>query len=77
MQSAAAARMASLVTVAPVTASTSAVCPVMMALAIWSPILPPISGVSPETSMTQSVMLYSSKVMVTETSLPIPLALEV
>ena len=65
---------ASEVTVAPETASTSADWAFMMRSTILSPIAPPMAGVSPETSITTSVMLVSSKVMVTVTSLPMPLA---
>ena len=74
MQLAAAAFTASAVMVAPETASTSADWAFRMASAIWPPILPPMSGVSPETSIFTSVILVLSKVMVTFTSLPMPRA---
>ena len=74
MQAAAAWRMASLVTVAPETASTSALWADRIASCICSPISAPMPFVSPETSISTSVMLLASKVIVTLTSLPMPLA---
>ena len=74
IQSAAAVRMALDVTVAPVTALTSAVWAVRIASSICPPIFPPMSAVSPDTSMLTAVMASSSKVMVTVTSLWMPRA---
>ena len=67
----AASLTAVLVTVAPVTASTSALCPLMIASLSFSAATSPKPCVSPAASMTTSVMLVSSKVMVTVTS-PMP-----
>ena len=62
-----------LASVAPVTASTSQFWPLRRASFIASPMRAPISAVSPETSTSTSVMLSALKVMVTVTSLTLPL----
>ena len=74
IQSAAAVRIALDVTVAVATTSTSADCFCIIASDICGPILPPMSGVSPDTSMSTAVMALSLNVMVTFTSLAMPLA---
>ena len=74
IQSATAFLTASEVTVAPETASTST--PWAFRMASWSlgAAAPPSSGVSPAASMMTSVISVSLKVMVTLTSLAMPLA---
>ena len=74
---AAASLMALEVMVAPETASTSLVWASRMVLASSSAATPPMLSVSPEASMTTSVIFSASKVMVTETSPLMPAAVAV
>ena len=71
-QSAAALRTASLVCVAPPTASTSAVWASRIACSSWVAAVPPMVLVSEAASMLASVIAAVSNVMVTVTSPPKP-----
>ena len=74
MQSATAFLTASVVTVAPETASTSTPCASRMACSSTGAALPPSSGVSPEASILTLRISLSLNSMVTLTSLAMPLA---
>ena len=73
----AASLMALEVMVAPATASTSLDCASRMAVVSCSAAAPPMLSVSPEASITTSVIFSASKVMVTVTSPLMPWAVAV